>query len=111
ARGSGRRRGDSSGAGMNGQKTVVHLVRHGEVHNPEGILYGRLPGYRLSDRGEQQAKMVAEFLAGGAISKVIASPQEGAQQTAEPIAARCQIEVDPDERLIKTDNKFDSLTV
>src|SRR5690606_42013285 len=32
--------------------TTVHLLRHGEVHNPDGILYGRLPGYRLSDRGQ-----------------------------------------------------------
>ena len=96
---------------MSGQKTVVHLVRHGEVHNPEGILYGRLPGYRLSDRGEQQAKMVAEFLAGRAIRKVVASPLERAQQTSAPIAALCQLEVDTDERLIEADNKFEGLRV
>ena len=40
--------------------TTVHLVRHGEVHNPERILYGRLPGYRLSARGEQMAQRVGE---------------------------------------------------
>jgi broad specificity phosphatase PhoE len=40
-------------------RTVVHLVRHGEVRNPDGMLYGRLPGYRLSDRGERQAAQVA----------------------------------------------------
>lgn len=24
------------------EETQVHVVRHGEVHNPTGILYGRL---------------------------------------------------------------------
>ena len=43
--------------------TKVHVLRHGEVHNPEGILYGRLPGYRLSDRGQAQAQAVADTLA------------------------------------------------
>ena len=37
------------------EKTVVHLLRHGEVHNPEKVLYGRLPGYRLSETGEAMA--------------------------------------------------------
>ena len=37
----------------------IHLVRHGEVHNPEGILYGRMPGYGLSQRGFEMADRVA----------------------------------------------------
>ena len=37
------------------EQTRVHVVRHGEVHNPDGILYGRLPGFRLSDTGRAQA--------------------------------------------------------
>lgn len=44
--------------------TTVHLMRHGEVHNPDGVLYGRLPGYRLSARGRAMARMVATHLAG-----------------------------------------------
>ena len=44
--------------------TVVHLMRHGEVHNPEGVLYGRLPGYQLSALGRSMAETVARFLAG-----------------------------------------------
>ena len=43
--------------------TRVHVMRHGEVHNPEGILYGRLPGYRLSERGQSQAQAVADAAA------------------------------------------------
>ena len=42
--------------------TTVHLMRHGEVHNPEGVLYGRLPGYRLSERGQEMARVVAAHL-------------------------------------------------
>ena len=44
-------------------RTVVHLLRHGEVHNPEKVLYGRIPGYRLSTLGEQMAVRAAEALA------------------------------------------------
>ena len=44
--------------------TTVHLLRHGEVHNPDGLLYGRLPGYRLSERGHAMARAVADALAG-----------------------------------------------
>ncbi|HQV21412.1 MAG TPA: phosphoglycerate mutase family protein, partial [Gordonia sp. (in: high G+C Gram-positive bacteria)] len=39
--------------------TVVHMMRHGEVYNPDGVLYGRLPGFRLSDTGRTQARTVA----------------------------------------------------
>ena len=59
--------------------TKVHVLRHGEVHNPEGILYGRLPGYRLSDRGQAQAQAVADALADNDIVAVIASPLQRAQ--------------------------------
>ncbi|GAA4859115.1 histidine phosphatase family protein [Saccharopolyspora cebuensis] len=91
--------------------TVVHFLRHGEVHNPEGVLYGRLPGYRLSDRGEQQAKGVAEFLVGRDIAHVVASPLERAQQTAAPIGAAFELDVAVDERLIEADNQFEGLKV
>lgn len=67
------------------ETTVVHLMRHGEVHNPEGILYGRLPGYHLSELGRQMADRVAEHLADRDITHVVASPLERAQETAEPI--------------------------
>jgi broad specificity phosphatase PhoE len=96
---------------VNGTKTVVHLLRHGEVHNPEGVLYGRLPGFRLSDRGERQAKLVAEFLAGRRITHVVASPLQRAQQTASPIGAMFRLEIDTDDRLIEAANRFEGLKV
>ena len=55
-------------------RTVVHLLRHGEVFNPEGVLYGRLPGYYLSDLGKQMAVRAADALADHDISHVISSP-------------------------------------
>ena len=87
--------------------TTVHLVRHGEVHNPERILYGRRPGYRLSDRGEQMAAMVGEHLSGADIAVVRSSPLLRAQQTAAPIAAPHGLEIVTDQRLIESGNRFE----
>ena len=70
------------------EKTIVHVMRHGEVHNPDKILYGRLPDYHLSERGRAQAQAVADWLALRDIVYVVASPLERAQETAEPIATR-----------------------
>ena len=88
-------------------RTVVHLLRHGEVFNPEGILYGRLPGYRLSDNGVRQAGIVAAFLAGADLAAVLASPMQRAQETAAPIAALHGLEIHTEDRLIEADNKFE----
>lgn len=68
------------------ERTVVHLLRHGEVYNPEGVLYGRLPGYFLSDLGQEMAIRAAAALADNDVAAVISSPMERAQQTAQPIA-------------------------
>jgi broad specificity phosphatase PhoE len=90
--------------------TVVHLLRHGEVHNPEGVLYGRLPGYRLSELGRAMAERVAEHLADADIAHVGASPLERAQETAKPIADAHELPVVVDGRLIEADNVFEGLT-
>jgi broad specificity phosphatase PhoE len=92
-------------------RTLVHLMRHGEVHNPTGILYGRLPGFRLSAQGEKQALRVAEHLAERDIVHVVASPLERAQQTAGPIADSHRLELATDDRLIEADNQFEGLKV
>lgn len=90
--------------------TTVHLVRHGEVHNPEGILYGRLPGYRLSERGEAMARRLAEHFAQADVVLVVASPLERAQQTARPVAEAHGLELGTDERLIEAANHFQGMT-
>jgi broad specificity phosphatase PhoE len=92
-------------------RTTVHLVRHGEVENPTGVLYGRLPGFGLSELGKRQALIVAEHLAGNDIGYVVASPLERAQQTAGPITDSHQLSLDTDEQLIEADNVFEGLRV
>jgi broad specificity phosphatase PhoE len=83
---------------------VVHLLRHGEVYNPDRVLYGRLPGFRLSDRGIEQAEQAAEYLAERDIGYLVASPLERAQQTARPLATKLGLEIATDDRLIEAEN-------
>lgn len=98
--------------------TTVHLLRHGEVHNPEGVLYGRLEGYRLSERGIAMAERIADHLVGrgpaGAerrdVVHVVASPLQRAQETAAPIAAAFGLGTATDERLIEAANHFEGRT-
>jgi broad specificity phosphatase PhoE len=88
---------------------IVHLVRHGEVYNPDGVLYGRLPGYRLSEAGRLMAKAAADYLAGRDITVLRSSPLERALETAEPIAAEFGLTVLEDERLIEPWNHFEGM--
>ena len=88
-------------------RTTVHVMRHGEVLNPKGILYGRLPGYRLSEKGQAQAQAVADVLADHDIVLVVASPLQRAQETAAPIAARHHLSVETDPDLIESLNYFE----
>lgn len=88
-------------------RTVIHLLRHGEVHNPGSILYGRLPGYHLSERGRAMADVVADHLAGLDVTLVVSSPLERARQTAEPIASRHVLDILTDERAIEAANHFE----
>ena len=90
--------------------TVVHLLRHGEVSNPGGVLYGRLPGFYLSEDGRLMAKAAAGFLAGRDVAVLLSSPMERALETAAPLAAQFGLEVRVDERLIEPWNHFEGTT-
>jgi broad specificity phosphatase PhoE len=92
-------------------QTTVHVLRHGEVHNPSKILYGRLPDFHLSELGKQMAKAVAESLAKHDVTHVVASPLERAQETAAPIAAEFGLEIATDTRLIESSNFFEGKNV
>jgi broad specificity phosphatase PhoE len=92
-------------------RTVVHLLRHGEVHNPEGVLYGCLPGFRLSDTGRDQADIVAKALADADLAVVLASPLQRAQETAAATAALHGLPVLADERLVEAGNSFEGQRV
>jgi broad specificity phosphatase PhoE len=93
------------------ERTVVHLLRHGEVHNPGKVLYGRLPGFRLSTTGEAMASAAAEWFAGKDVTHLVSSPLERAQQTAAPIAEALSLPVAIDERLIEAGNAFEGMVV
>lgn len=86
---------------------VVHLLRHGEVHNPQGMLYGRLPDFHLSQRGRAMARMVADHLRDEPIGMVTASSLDRAQETAAPIAGAHGLGVHTDDRVIEAGNHFE----
>jgi broad specificity phosphatase PhoE len=96
---------------MTAPRTVVHLLRHGEVHNPTGVLYGRLPGFHLSEHGRNQAEIVAKALADLDVTAVLASPLQRAQETAAPVAAARGVEVRTDDGLLEAENSFEGKTV
>ena len=89
----------------------IHLVRHGEVFNPQGVLYGRLPGYGLSDLGRLMADAAAHDLVvrSRPISALVSSPLQRTQQSAEPIAAAFALEPAFDERVIEPTNRFEGM--
>jgi broad specificity phosphatase PhoE len=93
------------------ERTVVHLLRHGEVHNPSKILYGRLPGYLLSDLGQRMAVRAAEFFADRDVVRVGSSPLDRARQTAVPVAEKLGLEVFLDGRLTEAENVFEGTAV
>lgn len=92
-------------------RTTVHLVRHGEVFNPEKLLYGRLPGYRLSSLGEEMAQRVGEHLSTRDITHLAASPLQRAQQTAGPLATLRGLEIHSDDNLLEATNVFEGKRV
>jgi broad specificity phosphatase PhoE len=92
------------------ERTVVHLMRHGEVHNPTGVLYGRLPDFHLSDLGREMAELVGAHLSGHDVSVVVASPLDRAQETATPIASAHDLSITTDKRVIEADNYFEGKT-
>jgi broad specificity phosphatase PhoE len=90
---------------------TVHLLRHGEVFNPGGVLYGRLPGFHLSDLGRRQAQAAADWLAQHDIGHLASSPLERARETAAPLAAATGLDITVDERLTEPANKFEGRPV
>jgi broad specificity phosphatase PhoE len=89
----------------------IHLVRHGEVFNPRGVLYERIEGFELSDLGHEMAAAAAKDLMsqGRSVSKLIASPLIRTQQSAKPIAEGFGLQLETDDRVIEPWNKFKGL--
>ncbi|WP_426242621.1 histidine phosphatase family protein [Nocardioides sp. LHG3406-4] len=91
------------------EKTIVHLLRHGEVHNPDGVLYGRRPGFHLSDLGHTMAQRIADSIGDRDIVHLRVSPLERAQETAAPLAERRGLSIVTDDRVIESVNRFEGL--
>lgn len=90
---------------------LVRLVRHGEVHNPAGVLYGRLPEFHLSARGREMARLAAESLEGHDIRRIVASPLTRTRESAAPWVELFGCELEIDERLIEPANVFEGVNI
>ena len=88
--------------------TTLYLMRHGQVHNPTNILYGRMPGFYLSDPGVQQAQAAGKWLADRPIKAIYCSPMERARQTA-AIVAEQHFPLSPiiDERIVEVSTPYE----
>lgn len=93
------------------RSTTVHLVRHGQVHNPSGVLYGRLPDFHLSALGVAMAERVAEVLGDRDVTYLVSSPLDRAQETIAPLAVALGVTPHIDDRLIEADNVFEGSKV
>ena len=95
--------------------STVHLLRHGEVFNPDRVLYGRIPGFGLSELGFKMADGSGDYFAkhqasGGNIVRIVASPLVRAQQTAAPTAQALELPILTDDRVIEADNQLQGLS-
>ena len=86
---------------------TIHFVRHGEVHNPEKILYGLQPGWRLSERGQQMAQVIAQWSKDLNLGAIHASPLQRAQETVAPIIKQHNLPLTSDVNLIEASNIFE----
>jgi len=86
---------------------TILFVRHGEVHNPEKILYGLQPGWRLSDRGNEMAAVIGEWSAKLDLGAIHSSPLQRAQETVAPIIAKHKLSLTTDKNLIEASNIFE----
>ena len=90
------------------QPTIVHVCRHGQVQNPEHILYGRAPGYGLSDLGRQMAERLGEYFAETPLDRLYVSPLQRAKETLAPIAVRHpDLDITEEPRVIEAANHFE----
>jgi len=85
----------------------VHVIRHGEVENPEKILYGRQPGWRLSARGQEMAEVIGQWSKSLDLGALHVSPLQRAQETSAPLARAHGLSITTDEKLIEAANIFE----
>lgn len=87
---------------MSSTTTTIYLCRHGHVHNPDEVFYGRLPGFFLSTVGQEEAKRLGRLLSGEKLTGIYASPLERTRETATYVAAHHDgVPIHTDERLLE----------
>ena len=71
------------------------FLRHGEVHNQKNIMYGDIPGYRLSEKGITQAVGAGIYIKNNfKIDKIISSPVLRARETSKYVSEYLEVEVE-----------------
>lgn len=94
------------------QPTIVHVCRHGQVENPDHVLYGRQTGWGLSKLGQQMAERLGEHFADVPLDHLRVSPLQRAKETLAPIAARHpHLPIVEDHRVIEAANHFEGRTL
>lgn len=86
-------------------------MRHGEVENPLGVLYGRIEGFGLSERGHRMAELAAASLGDADIRRIAASPLQRTRESAAPWLERFGLALEIDERLIEPTNAFEGINM
>lgn len=90
------------------EATTLHFVRHGLVHNPDQVYYGRLPDFHIGDKGLAQAQAAAKILSRKPISAVFSSPMERTIETAEAILKAFDgLQLQITKQLIEVHSPFD----
>jgi broad specificity phosphatase PhoE len=90
---------------------LIRLVRHGEVHNPHGVLYGRIEGFALSELGHRMALAAAQSLDGHPVTRLVASPLQRTRESAAPWSPLFGVRVETDDRLIEPPNVFEGYNI
>jgi len=87
----------------------LHLVRHGEVENPERVVYGRLSDFHLSERGARMAEAAAGELvsSGRPVDAVISSPLERTIESAQPIADAFDLPIELNPLIVEASSKLE----
>ena len=95
---------------------LVYFVRHGESASnaaPGGMALPLDRGDRLTDRGFEQAREVAERLGVAGATRILASPLRRARETAAVIAERLNLPITEVEELreLRESEGFDELSL
>lgn len=83
-------------------KTVIYFLRHGEVENPKQILYGRLPGFPLSNTGRNGIENLAQEFKNKEIDCIYTSPLLRAKETGQIINQILKLKSNTSSLLLET---------